>query len=152
MAVFVINEWLWSDVPGHNGPHNQREGFKVIVKLSTSQHKIVVVEGSAFDQKAWKLCKSTATNPMLVQRIVGALYVPTLRQNSDRCLLLKQEALPAIPPELASVTNPDDHYLVQAQLAVPGATLVTTDGDLCQAVNRAGLACITREEFLSNYL
>lgn len=152
MAVFVINEWLWSDVPGHNGAANQREAFKAIVKLSTSQHQIVVVEGSAFDQKAWRLCKSTDTNPMVVQRIVGALYVPTLRLNSDRCLLLKREALPAIPPELASATNPDDHYLVQAQLAVPGATLVTTDGDLCEAVRQASLSCISREEFLSAHL
>lgn len=151
MAVFVINEWLWSDVPGHNGPDNQREGFKVIVKLPVSQHQIVVVEGSAFDQKAWKLCKSTDTNPMVVQRIAGA-YAKSLRLDSNRCLILRSETLAPLPPELASATNPDDHYLVQAQLASPGAILVTTDGELCEAVKQVHLSCISREEFLNTYI
>ena len=148
MATFVINEWLWADLSGGNGPQRQREAFNVIDKLPKSHHQIVVIEGSPFDQKAWNLCKST--NPMLVQRIAGA-YVANLRQDSDRCLLLRPSALPNLPQQLASATNIDDHYLVQAELAVTGAILVTTDGDLCQAVKQAGLACISREQFLSTY-
>ena len=148
MAVFVINEWLWSDLSGSNGPQRQREAFNIIDKLPQSEHQIVVINGSPFDQKAWNLCKST--NPMVVQRIAGA-YVANLRQDSDRCLLLRPDALCPLPQQLASATNTDDHYLVQAQLTVAGAILVTTDGDLCDAVTQAGLACISREEFLSTY-
>jgi len=149
VAAFVINEWLWADLSGANGPQAQREAFTVIEKLTVSDHQIVVIEGSAFDQKAWNLCKST--NPMIVQRIAGA-YVANLRQNSDRCVILKPEALPCVPGELASVTNQDDHYLIQAQLSVEDAILVTTDGDLCYAVKHAGLACLSREQFLTTYL
>jgi predicted nucleic acid-binding protein len=87
---------------------------------------------------------------MAVQRIAG-VYVANLRLNSDRSLILRPEDVPTLPNELASAVDPDDHYLVQAQLSTAGAILVTTDGDLCQAVNQAGLACITREEFLSTY-
>lgn len=148
MAVFVINEWLWADLSGSNGLQAQREAFSVIEKLPASDHRIVIIEGSSFDQKAWKLCKST--NPMIVQRIAGA-YVTNVRQNSDRCLILKPEAAAALPDELASATKPGDHYLVQAQLSVIGAVLVTTDKPLREAVGKAGLSCSSREEFLSTY-
>jgi hypothetical protein len=149
VATFVINEWLWADLSGSNDPQHQREAFNVIDKLPRAEHQIVVIEGSPFDQKAWNLCKST--NPMVVQRIAGA-YVANLRQDSDRCLILRPEALSTIPQQLASSTKADDHYLIQAQLTVAGAILVTTDGDLCAAVMQAGLPCISREKFLSTYL
>lgn len=148
MAVFVINEWLWDDSSGSNGPDNQREAFNCITKLSTSDHRIVIIEGSTFDQKTWRLCRST--NRLVVRRIVG-LYVATVRQNSDRCLILKPKATVALPDELASATNHDDHYLLRAQLSVPGAVLVTTDGPLREAVCEAGLSCLSREEFLNTY-
>ncbi len=148
MALFVINEWLWDDSSGKNGLQAQQEALNVITMLAVSDHQIVVVEGSQFDQKAWKLCKST--NPMIVQRIAGA-YVANVRQNSDRCLILKPEAVVALPDELASATNPDDHYLLQAQLSVTGAVLVTTDNPLREAVGKTGLSCLSREEFLSTY-
>jgi hypothetical protein len=148
VAVFVINEWLWHDLSGDNGRPAQRDTFEVIEKLSKSDHRIVVIKGSSFDQKAWNLCRND--NPMIVQRIAG-VYVANLRQNSDRCLILKRNELVAIPAELAGATNPDDHYLVQALLTVAGAILVTTDNALCEAVNNAGHHCLSRNEFLTTY-
>jgi len=149
VAAFVINEWLWADLSGGNGTQAQREAFMVIEKLPRSEDQIVLIEGSKFDQKAWNLCKNT--NPMIVQRVAGT-YVANLRQNSDRCIILKAEAVPAVPNGLAAATKDDDHYLIQAQLAVQGAILVTTDGDLCHAVKQAGLPCLSRQEFLTTYL
>jgi hypothetical protein len=149
VADFVINEWLWDDSSGGNGLQHQREAFDCITKLAASDHRIVVIEGSSFDQKAWRLCKST--NPMIVQRIAGA-YVASVRQNFDRCLILKPEAVAPLPQQFAAVIKPDDHYLVQAQLSVVGAVLVTTDEPLRDAVGKAGLSCLSREEFLSTFL
>ncbi len=149
MADFIINEWLWADASGDNGPQAQREALNVIEKLAASDHKIVVIEGSSFDKKAWKLCKST--QPWIAQRIATA-FVASIRQNSDRCLILKSESAAALPEELAPAINPDDQYLVQAQLSVGGAILVTTDGALREALGRAGLRCLSREEFLATYL
>jgi len=149
MADFVLNEWLWSDLSGANGLSAQREALSVIEKLSASDHRIVVIEGSSFDQKAWNLCKST--HPMIVQRIAG-VYVANVRQNTDRCVILRPAAVVALPDELASAIKPDDQYLVQAQLSMSGAILVTTDKALCEAVAKAGLSCLSREKFLSTYL
>jgi hypothetical protein len=148
VASFVINEWLWSDLSGDNGLQAQREAFRVIERLPTSEHRIVVVENSPFDRKGWYLCRGD--NPMVVQRI-GGVYKDSVRLNSDRCLILKGEAVANLSEGLAAAINPDDHYLVQAQLTVDGAILVTTDADLCTAVINAGLNCMSREEFLDTY-
>lgn len=147
MATFIINEWLWADLSGSNGSSAQREAFSVIEKLPASDHRIIVVEGSSFDRKAWSLCKGP--NPV-VQRIASA-YVANVRQNSDRCQTLKPEAVCALPDNLASAIKLDDQYLVQAQLSVAGAILVTTDEPLRKAVGEAGLSCLSREEFLRKY-
>lgn len=147
MAVFVINEWLWADSSGDNGRDRQKEAFDVIVKLSTSGHRIVVIGGSRFDQKAWRLCKSTDTN---VAQIAKA-YVTILRMNSDRCLSLKSENVAPLPDHLSHSIKDDDHYLVRAQLSVNDAILVTTDEPLRNVVTQAGLSCLSREEFLATY-
>jgi hypothetical protein len=148
MAVFVINEWLWSDMSGSNGPQFQREAFIVIERLPRSEHQIVVIQGSPFDQKAFRLCKST--NPMIVQRMAGA-YMANLRLNLDRCVILQPEAVGPLPEELASKVDTKDHYLVQAQLTVAGAIIVTTDGPLREALNSAGLLSLAREDFFNQY-
>jgi hypothetical protein len=106
----------------------------------------VIIEGSQFDRKAWNLCKST--NPLVVRSVVA--FVKDVRQNSDRCLILKPEAAATLPDELAERIKPDDRYLIQAQLAVAGAVLVTTDNPLREVLGRAGLGCMSREEFLAN--
>ena len=147
MAVFVINEWLWADSSGSNGPHAQRQAVDLIRKLAESNHQIVVIEGSPFDQKAWACCKSTNT----AVKGLAATYITTVRLNSDRCILLKPEAAVGLSGDLASSIKPDDHYLVQAQMSVAGAVLVTTDMPLREAVLKAGLQCLSREEFLSKY-
>lgn len=147
MAIFVINEWLWEDSSGINGPKFQREAFTVITTLAESRHQIVIIEGSPFDKKAWSLCRGDNT----IVRAIVRVYLMSLRLNSDRCLILKPEAVVHLPEELAAATNHDDHYLVQAQLSVAEAILVTTDGSLRNAVIDAGRRCLSREEFLRTY-
>jgi|HubBroStandDraft_4_1064222.scaffolds.fasta_scaffold62957_1 hypothetical protein len=147
MAVFVINEWLWADSSGENGLQAQRETFNFVTQFAVSEHRMVFIEGSAFDQKAWKLCKSTNV-------IVGAIasaFVRSVRQNSDRCLILKPEGVITIPDELAAATKPEDHYLLHAMMSVGDSILITTDGPLREAVSRAGLACFSREDFFRIY-
>lgn len=146
MADFVVNEWLWSDLAGDNGRRNQRDALRFIEGFPKCDHRIIVIAASAFDQKAWGLCKSA--NP-LVQRI-AATYVLNVRV-SDRCVALRPETLDPLPDNIAAIIKPDDHYLVQAQLAVTGSILATTDAPLRAAVAEAGLSCLSREEFLTRY-
>ncbi len=122
----------------------QRESFTLIEHFPSTQHQIVIIEGSAFDQKAWALCKNS--NP-IVQRI-AAVYVTAVRQDRDRCLILPAGSVNPLPVELAALIKPDDRYLVEAQLSVPESVLVTTDNPLREVLGGAGLKSISREEFL----
>ena len=86
-----------------------------------------------------------------VARELGKTYVTTIRQNSDRCLLLRLEEAAMLSADLASSIKPADQYLVHAQLSVDGAVLVTTDGPLRRVAIGAGLPCLSRDEFLATY-
>jgi hypothetical protein len=144
VATFVVNEWLWADLSGANGLLAQSEAFNFIQSFPAAQHKIVVIEGSAFDQKAWALCKNS--NP-IVQRI-AAIYVTSIRQNRDKCLILRVGSVSPLPDEIAATIKPDDRYLVEAQLQVQDSIVVTTDNPLHEALAKAGLKSISREDFL----
>jgi hypothetical protein len=147
VAIFVINEWIWHDSSGTNGRRLQRQSYDVITRLGDSDHQIVIIEGSAFDKKAWNTCK----NPDPIVGLIAGAYVVSLRQNSDRCRILKPNTLMDVPAELAAATKADDHYLLHALLTVEGSILVTTDIPLLNAVREAGLSCISREEFWITY-
>lgn len=147
MAVFVINEWLWADSSGENGQSGQRKALALITGLAHSDHKIVIIVGSAFDQKAWACCKSRSA----IVRLLAGTFVTTIRQNSDRCRLIQPESAADLPDDLASSVNPDDHYLIRAQLSVDGAVLITTDAPLRTLISDAGLQCLSPEEFIGEY-
>jgi hypothetical protein len=149
LALFVINEWLWHDSRGENGKVHQKRALLAMTSLAESDHQIIIIEGSSFDKKAWALCRSQET----VVAALAKIYVTTLRQNLDRCKLLKPDDVTALPEELISSPKlkDDDRYLVQAQQAVPGAIIVTTDGPLRELLTERGLRCLSREEFFANY-
>lgn len=144
MAIFVINEWLWADSFGDNGPAAQLQALDMIEWLANSQDQIIVVADSAFERKEWACCNSLNS---LAQRIAGVFHA-MIRLNSDRCLVLSAADAAELPDDLAASIKDDDHYLVRAQLTVAGATLVTTDIPLRETLQRSGLPCLSREEFL----
>ena len=148
MATFVINEWLPEDCSGANGLTRQQEALRVITMLASSEHRIIVLAGSPFEQKFFNLCRRTEISI----RGISRLYHLELRQNLDRCTTLRSEQAAALPDTLAEATKPDDHYLLGTQLAVPGAILVSTDGPLRAAASQHGLPCLSREDFLGTYL
>ena len=147
MAIFVINEWLWHDSSGTNGRPLQLQSYEVITRLGASDHQIVIIEGSAFDKKAWNICKSQ--DPVVAG--IARAYIISLRQNSDRCRILHPQTVADLPIALAAATKADDHYLLHALVTVEGAILVTTDMPLHQAVEGASLSCLSREEFWNTY-
>jgi hypothetical protein len=144
--VYVINEWFWADLRGQNGGQQQRETFEFLTRFANSTSQMVIVEGSAFDQKAWALCSSKAG----VLTVIGKAFFNKLRLNLDRCRILKDEELASLPESLLSAVKPDDRYLVQACVTCPGAVLATTDTPLFEAAASYGITCMTREQMLNS--
>ncbi|MBI3491079.1 MAG: hypothetical protein HY047_04720 [Acidobacteria bacterium] len=147
MAQFVINEWLWADSSGANGQAAQSVVLDFLDRLARSDHRIVVIEGSMFDTKAWALCKMRDTIAVEIVKI----YIGRVRQNLDRCLLLDFNQVAALPDHLATAIKDDDHYLLRAQRTVGDAAIVTTDEPLRTVLAEHGIPCLSREGFLAAY-
>jgi hypothetical protein len=145
VSDFVVNEWLWSDAFGENEPGGQQRALGVITKLAQSEHRLVVLRGSPFDQKAWACCKASRIGTSQL----ATAFVRLIRQDLRRCLELDAAHTAQLTPELANSIKADDHYLVRSQLTVAGSILVTTDAPLREIVLAAGLPCLSRDEFLT---
>lgn len=143
--MYVINEWFWADLAGNNGAQNQRETFEFLKRFAASTLRMVVVEGSKFDQKAWALCGSKTA----VLAGIGKAFFTEIRLNSERCRILKPDELTALPQPLIAAVKAGDHYLIQAYLAGPCIALSTTDMPLIGAVAPHGINCISRAQTLA---
>lgn len=147
-ARYVINEWLWADLSRQNGPENRTEALRFLEVLLTRPDRVIIVIGSAFDEKAWRMCKSGD----LVLRELGKFFVRGIRQDQLKCQLLRQEELSSLPGSLATMVKPDDQYLVQAALAVPCSVIITGDRPLKKVLDDAGIPCELRDRFLQTFL
>ena len=147
MAYFVINEWIWHDAEGEHGLAHQLLVLRLFECLATTDHRIVVIEGSPFDHKAF----ARYTNPDQTVKRIARQYQLTVRFNSNCCRVLTTPDVAPLPEHLVSNFKDDDHYLVQAQLAIEGAIVVTTDGKLRTALLASDLPCISRDEFFQTY-
>ena len=147
MTEYVVNEWLWADLARDNGDIARRETFETIAKFAASSDRLILVAESEFDRKAWLLCKS----PDITTRRMGAAFIRLIRQNANRCCLVRSGDLFPLPAEISAAVKPDDHYLVQACRTFPGSVLVTTDRPLAEIVTTHGIACMEREEFVKTF-
>jgi hypothetical protein len=145
LAIYVVNEWFWADLDGGNGKAAQLETFDFLNIFARSDAQMLVVIGSAFDQKAWSLCRSHSS----VIAGIGKAFFNQIRINSDRCRLLQPDEIADFPKALLTQVKPDDRYLVQACATVPSAILVTTDAPLAKAVREYGISCLTRAEIIT---
>jgi len=145
MTVYVLNEWVWEDCLGSNGATHQAEAARALTSLHEGSDAIIVVKGTAFESKAWQLCRSED----LLRRSIAALWKDGFFYDSKKCILRDIGRLPPLGPPLAVAVKPDDHYLVQAQASAPGSVIVTTDDPLMKVLAAHELPFLSREDFLA---
>ncbi len=148
MALLVLDEWLWSDASGENGNDRQRESLEFVLAIYEICDRVVVVKGSRFEQKAESFWKHTDPT----RRRFARFFKESILYNSVKAELVDMDQLAALPESLIQDTQPEDRYLVQAHLALQGSTVITTDSDLKSALDRHGLPCNHRNDFVSGYL
>lgn len=147
MSVFIINEWIWSDISGANGDQGKGRAVEFLDRFLHSSHQVVIVLGSAFDKKAWELCRSQEA----ISARIAKLFVVQIRQNESHGLLVDLGTLHPIPDDLVSRVKDDDHYLVRALVTIENVTLVTSDSPLRSVLTEYGMSAISREEFYATY-
>ena len=148
MADFILDEWLWADLANENGSDRQAETISLLYAIYEICDRIVLVRGSRFEEKTVAFWIHTDPN----RRKFARFYQNAFRYNSSKTVLLEPDRLPALPEDLSKDIASDDHYLVQAQLAVSASAIVTTDEKLKAACHVHGIASKDRNEFVRNYL
>ncbi|MDW8131379.1 MAG: hypothetical protein RMI94_12585 [Bryobacterales bacterium] len=146
VAKFVLDEWLWADLGGENGPARQKESLCLLLTLCRKCDRIVVPLGTPFVQKFWALSERASPGDPL--RAVVKLFRQRFLENSEKSLQLSLEPLGEPPIEV----DPEDRYLVQALLVSSADALVTTDGRLIELVRSRHRPALHRDEFLAEYL
>jgi hypothetical protein len=145
VVELVLNEWVWADLSGQNGQGRQKDVVRLILKLQTGTDRVVVVKGSAFQAKLWRATKSS--DPIEIE---GARVFKSIVFDADRCRLIQQSDLAPAPDP--PICKDDDLYLVRAQATVADSVVVSTDGDLIDAIRRTGGAAEHRDAWLGPYL
>jgi len=145
-AAIVINEWIFHDILGTNGPEAQERAEHFLEALGNGTHQIVVLRESPWTNKAWQLWKHDNVRVQILSKLLylGVLVDPL------KCRYLNAEQIQAIPDDLAEQVPGDDVYLFRTALASGAGTIVTTDGRLIDAVSAANqhdIRLITRDDF-----
>ncbi|MHA2612170.1 MAG: hypothetical protein V2G33_07290 [bacterium JZ-2024 1] len=144
--IFIIDEWLWSDLNGDNREKKQKEAFCFLKTLYEKCDRIAVAKGSKFQQKAWNFSKNAALDAM--KRKIAKVYFNKIRINS-----LKYEEIDIEGEEGVDLEgiNPDDIYLVRTYYKTM-APIITTDNKLMDFLKSRSIPCKLRDEFLQEYL
>lgn len=147
MAIFILNEWIWADLGGRNGPEKQQQAILFLEQFIRSNHQILLLKNSSFDKKAWDLCSSENTTI----KSIAKLFVLQVRNNLDHCVIIEKKLEIIIPAELMEEIKPDDHYLVETYYNFPEATIITTDRPLLSILRKNKIPSQTRDQFLREF-
>src|SRR5216684_8011417 len=148
MTALILDEWLWSDLKLTNGLPKQKESVALLLALQNTPDRLIVVIESPFEKKFWDLCKTANDS---IQRNAVKIF-RSIFFDSSKCLQISRDELPAIPLALQENCKEEDQYLVQAQHAVPGSIIITTDQPLIKLLNDQSLPCEHRDTWLVDYL
>jgi hypothetical protein len=148
MGNFILDEWLWADLCGENGPEKQLESEKFLAAIYEICDRIIHVKSSQFEAKALKFLRHSDSR----RRKIAKFYAANFLYNFKKSELLDQEQCKPLPDHLSNVIDLDDTYIVQAHLALPDTIIITTDTQLMYDCTQNSIPCKHRDEFVHNYL
>ena len=145
--ILVINEWIFHDLLGENGPQKFRQSADFVLKLDKSSDIVVMPTEERWRIKANQLW-GVATP---IEREIGRLLL-NLFVDSSRCIRLELDEVPATSEGTYDWVPSEDVYLIEAYVASDADLLVTTDETLFEKVAENGkFACEMRDDFLAGY-
>ena len=148
LRLLVINEWLFHDLQGDNGPRTQLESARFLEELKRRKDRLVVPTEGRWMEKA--MGQMSHNDPR--RRTLSKLLQSVLNSQvfSEWHVL---QGLSEVSNDLIAITPPEDLYLVQVYLSAEADLLVTTDQPLHDALSRRPEVEISfRDEFLAAYL
>src|SRR5208282_4258397 len=110
----VLNEWIFHDLRGDNGPNAQLNVRSFLLALKEGPDHIVVLRGSPWSNKAFDIMK-IGSPPV---RILSQLLHLGILRDPLKCRYVEEHEVSPLPPVLAEQVPNDDAYLFQTALAV----------------------------------
>ena len=145
--ILVINEWIFHDLLGENGPVAYEATADFLKRLFQSDNWIVLPHEQRWRSKAYQLMSSTA--PRLRQ--ISQLFHRLLR-DSGRCIIVNLDDIPRTHEATYNWAPEEDVYLIEAYVAASAGLIVTTDEKLFDKVAEHGqFNCQMRNDFLAGY-
>ena len=146
--ILVINEWIFHDLLGENGPEAYEATEDFVNRLFQATDWIVMPNEQRWKRKAYQLM--TSATPELRQ--VSQLFHMLLR-DSNRCIIVNPDDIPPASQGTYDWVPSKDVYLIEACDATKADLLVTTDQTLFDRVTERGVVhCQMRDDFLSSYV
>jgi hypothetical protein len=146
--ILVLNEWVFHDLLGENGPDAFRETAGFLLAFKSSEDKLVVPSEERWNGKAHQLMGMTDPLRRQVSQLFHSLLrdsARSIRVNTDEMTSEYRESYDWVPSE--------DTYLVLAYDSSGADALVTTDQGLAQAVDEHdGVNYRMRDDFLLKYM
>ncbi|MEO0253755.1 MAG: hypothetical protein ABIM13_06785 [candidate division WOR-3 bacterium] len=144
--IFIIDEWLWSDLNGENGQEKQKEAVDFLEGLYNKCDKIAVARASKFQEKEWDFSKYATSDA--VKRGIARFYFKAIHFNSQKYEEIYIEEVEE--PDINRL-KPDDAYLIKLYRKTK-APIITTDTKLKSILESRNIPCELRDEFLKKYL
>jgi hypothetical protein len=139
--LIIPDEWLVHDLKGSNGEEAQGEAHGFLKKVYAKCDKLVILEGSPFVSKVYKLLfKDARPDIHLISRFFSCSFL----QNSEKCVTLADAK--GLPANLHDVVPCEDRYLFEIRETLQEGVIVTTDGAL---MSLPGVR--SRDDFLEKY-
>ena len=145
--IIVLNEWVFHDLRGDNGPERRRETWDFMDDFESSGNRLVIPNEDRWLRKAYRLTLMREPEG----KIIGKLISRILRNDQ---IVIRAEPNPAlVTGDLLRETPSEDIYLVEAYLSAGADMLVTTDSGLHGALADFSddVSCRLRNDFLAGY-
>lgn len=145
--IIVLNEWVFHDLLGDNGPERRRETWDFMDDFESSGDRLVIPNEARWLRKAYRLTLMREPEG----KIIGTLISRILRNGQ---IVIQAEPNPAlVSDDLLRETPSEDIYLVEAYLSAGADALVTTDSGLHGALADFSddVSCRLRNDFLADY-
>lgn len=130
MTKYVLDEWIFHDMWGQNGPVRKRCALQAVHWLATSGHQIVVPRGSPWTAKVSPLYGAQDQ----AVRLAGRLFFEVILVDSNITQFVETWEYESLECEIVAQTPIKDRYLVAAYLIGRADVLVTTDTRLKAAL------------------
>ena len=144
--IVVLNEWIFHDLLGDNGPERRRRTRAFMEAFEASGDSLVIPNEPRWLRKAYGLMRKQEPEGKAIGKLVRRMLA-----NPKLAVQVETNAA-LIPEDLLRETPSEDVYLVEAYLSAGADMLVTTDLGLHGALaDFAVVDCLLRDDFLAGY-